>query len=110
MIQGEKSKSVGTFAGEGKGLFEVVEAGDGLLGRALSEQVPGEEAGKVLDSSVNLVAAHCGRRELEPWLDVDDYVGHVEVKMKERGDEEKKEGDKNENKSEKGQRKVRRKK
>lgn len=32
-----KSKRDSTFAGEGKGLFEVVEAGDGLLGRALSE-------------------------------------------------------------------------
>lgn len=60
-----------TLAGEAEGLLEVVEASDGLLGGALTEKVPGEEAGEVLDSSVDLVTTNGGGGVLEPRLDVD---------------------------------------
>ena len=60
-----------TLAGEAEGLLEVVEASNGLLGGALTEKVPGEEAREVLDSSVNLVATDGGGGVLEPRLNVD---------------------------------------
>lgn len=60
-----------TLAGEAEGLLEVVEASDGLLGGTLTEKVPGEETGEVLDSSVDLVATNGGGGVLEPRLDVD---------------------------------------
>lgn len=60
-----------TFARKAEGLLEVVEAGDDLLGGALTEKVPGEEAGEVLDSSVDLVATNGGGGVLEPGLNVD---------------------------------------
>lgn len=67
-----------TFARKAEGLLEAVEAGDSLLGGALAEKVPGEEAGEVLDSSVDLVTANGGGGVLEPGLDVDgECDGHV---------------------------------
>jgi hypothetical protein len=70
----QRTKKGHTFAGESKCLFKIVKAGDGLFGRTLSEQVPGEEAGKVLDGSVDLVATDCGCRKPKPWLNADDGV------------------------------------
>lgn len=67
-----------TFARETEGLLEAVEASDSLLGGALAEKVPGEEAREVLNSSVNLVTANSGGGILEPGLDVDgECDGHV---------------------------------
>jgi hypothetical protein len=60
-----------TLAGEAEGLFEAVEAGDGLLGGTLAKKVPGQEAREVLDCSVDLVATNGGGGVLEPGLNVD---------------------------------------
>lgn len=67
-----------TFARETEGFLEAVEASDSLLGGALAEKVPGEEAREVLNGSVDLVTANSGGGVLEPGLDVDgECDGHV---------------------------------
>jgi len=75
------SDSALTLAGQAESLLETVEASHGFLGGALTEKVPGEETGKVLDRSVDLVTTDGRGGEPEPGLDIDgqaDGGGHVE--------------------------------